>query len=109
MDKALKEKWVAALRSGNYAQGTDALCTVVGGEARYCCLGVLVEEVYGDDTWKEDSSNGALLRSTGNSCTLGYAERGTLGVTEFVGRLVSMNDTLGKSFEEIADYIEENL
>jgi hypothetical protein len=32
-------EWVAALRSGKYAQGTDKLCK----DNAYCCLGVLCE------------------------------------------------------------------
>lgn len=36
----LKE-WVAALKSGNYRQGTSHLCVKDDGRFRYCCLGVL--------------------------------------------------------------------
>jgi len=34
-----KEEWIAALRSGNYEQGRQSLCS--GG--KYCCLGVYAE------------------------------------------------------------------
>src|SRR4051812_10826866 len=40
MDPAVKARWVAALRSGEYAQGRSALRTAVD---KYCCLGVLCE------------------------------------------------------------------
>lgn len=40
MDKDLLQKWVAALRSGNYKQGEEYLCY----NGKYCCLGVLVEQ-----------------------------------------------------------------
>src|SRR2546423_13169889 len=32
--------WVAALRSGEYKQGTGTLERTVDGETRHCCLGV---------------------------------------------------------------------
>jgi hypothetical protein len=38
MKAALKRKWVAALRSGKYAQGRHYLRNSAGA---YCCLGVL--------------------------------------------------------------------
>jgi len=37
MPKKLKQKWIVALRSGKYEQGTDYLRK----NNRYCCLGVL--------------------------------------------------------------------
>jgi DNA-directed RNA polymerase subunit N (RpoN/RPB10) len=40
MDKELKAKWVAALRSGEYQQGYATLYD--SGIDRYCCLGVLI-------------------------------------------------------------------
>lgn len=42
MVKEIADKWVEALRSGNYEQGDGALCSVTEvGEKLYCCLGVL--------------------------------------------------------------------
>jgi hypothetical protein len=45
VDKKLKTKWVAALRSGKYKQGRDQLKTVLepGKPPQFCCLGVLKE------------------------------------------------------------------
>ena len=40
MNKEIANKWAAALRSGDYPQGTGALCD---GKS-FCCLGVLVEQ-----------------------------------------------------------------
>lgn len=49
MKADIKKKWVEALRSGQYEQGTGALViedqTGTGVERRYCCLGVLCEVV----------------------------------------------------------------
>lgn len=39
MNKEIKERWIAALRSGEYSQSSGYLSTDEG----YCCLGVLCE------------------------------------------------------------------
>ena len=41
MHKDIAEKWVAALRSGEYKQGKDVLA--VCDRTKHCCLGVLCE------------------------------------------------------------------
>lgn len=44
MNPEIKEKWIAALRSGDYKQGKSYLAKKgVDGVIRYCCLGVLCE------------------------------------------------------------------
>lgn len=95
MDKALKDKWSRALRSGEYQQGQCALLF----KGKYCCLGVLclvlgreIENVPGNG--KNFDHYGAI------DSILGIAAR-----EEFI----AMNDTEGKSFIEIADYIDDNL
>ena len=47
MKKRIKNKWLKALRSGEYRQGKDQLCELNGytGEYEFCCLGVL-ENLY---------------------------------------------------------------
>jgi hypothetical protein len=40
MNPVIKEKWVAALRSGEYTQGTGVLNRL---DEEFCCLGVLCE------------------------------------------------------------------
>lgn len=94
MDKELKDKWIAALRSGEYKQIQRRLKSSEG----FCCLGVLCEIVGKDQNYIEVRS---LLGSAGEP------ERG------IVERLFRMNDgdtkVDGKSFPEIADYIEANL
>lgn len=44
MNPIVKQKWVAALRSGEYKQGQKRLRNEEGfGDVTYCCLGVLVD------------------------------------------------------------------
>jgi hypothetical protein len=45
MKKKIMEKWVKALRSGEYKQCQETLCSVDynTGEKSYCCLGVLTD------------------------------------------------------------------
>lgn len=41
MDKNLKERWLTALRSGEFKKGTGYLCQRTPSGDTYCCLGVL--------------------------------------------------------------------
>lgn len=43
LPKKLKEKWVTALRSGEYKQGMGMLHAVENGSDKFCCLGVLCD------------------------------------------------------------------
>lgn len=84
------DKWVAALRSGEYKQGRGQL--YVPKENSYCCLGVLGCVVHG-------------LKPT------------TLGGRFYLGALphdventiAEMNDEQEMNFSEIADWIDANL
>lgn len=92
MDTELKKKWVAALRSGEYPQGRLAFKNAGG----YCCLGVLNEV-------------GRLGYGDAAGFFMGKSGEAACGIPESRQALLySMNDE-GKSFAEIADYIEANL
>ena len=89
MDRELKAKWIAALRSGEYKQTSgDYYSPKTGG---YCCLGVLSCVKEGREMREESCST--LKKDEGNA--------------ELVSALISMNDS-GKSFADIADFIEQN-
>lgn len=103
MDKKLKKQWVEALRSGDYEQGTNVLCKLTATGAQYCCLGVLAEVVEGEDTWYAFNAE-ALATARGDVITYGH----NLLPTGAIGDLASMNDD-GKSFDYLANWIEENL
>jgi len=107
--KSVKKRWVKALRSGKYKQGVYALCAYDEDDAlRYCCLGVLVEEEVGGH-W-------ILHQDFGTYSLDGYSDVFPDEAAKEIGlsdaahdKLTQLNDISGKSFEEIADWIEENL
>lgn len=96
MDQTLKAKWIEALRSGEYKQTQHKLKDNIG----FCCLGVLCD-LQGADFDAIEMRFGTLSLSTNPSEYIG-----DLG--EHSSKLSMMNDD-GKSFTEIADYIEANL
>jgi hypothetical protein len=85
-------KWLAALRSGEYAQGKSAMFR----NGSYCCLGVACE-VAGIpmNSYMEVAKWIGVMSD--ETC---YA-----GAYEFV----RMNDELGNTFSEIADHVERKL
>ena len=117
MNAAIKAKWVAALRSGEYQQGAGRLCD---GTA-FCCLGVLsnlyIEET-GDGCWNSGKEyvfkdkDGFLEATELPSAVMIWADLDTSApyVSTPAGQcdLISMNDA-GTPFAKIADIIEEYL
>ncbi len=98
MKKELKERWIAALRSGEYKQGNSYL----RHDNNYCCLGVLcdIEGVPFSDNQgycfnSGDVRTAFLPNNFLSDYNLPY---------NYAKRLAAMNDA-GKSFEEIADFI----
>ena len=51
-NKKVLRRWVKALRSGEYKQGRQRLCSVKNGEVHWCCLGVLADIAI-DSYWVE--------------------------------------------------------
>ncbi len=118
MNKEIKEKWIAALRSNEYKQGHNRLRRF--GE-EYCCLGVLCDLAVkegiakwsdGDD---EDSirieSLDRLEKSTANLINsvkdwAGFSHPYASG-EEVV--LIRLNDTAKLTFKEISDVIESSM
>jgi hypothetical protein len=110
MDAELKSKWLTALRNGQYAQGRNFLRRNSDGTDGFCCLGVLCDLV--DPTkWMGESDGGTRVYSEieGGRCwapiTVEHAAKMTHDESI---TLAKMNDD-GKSFAEIADYIEAKL
>jgi hypothetical protein len=107
MDCDAKKKWVDALRSGKYAQGRNALRK----RNRYCCLGVLCDLTDGDQ-WVEDEKSSIYWYHFGGNRSrvlLPFALADEYDIFSCdIGLLARMNDD-GKSFVQIADYIESHL
>ena len=107
MTPELKAKWVEALRSGKYEQACSGLRAA---ENRFCCLGVLCD-VDGSGHWYLDFTSEYRYVSNGLSHG-GYLPseiREGAGIkkdTEI--ELAQMNDS-GYTFDEIANWIEQNL
>lgn len=117
MNPEVKEKWLKALRSGEYIQARAAL----RNKDSYCCLGVLCDlyrkEVGGE--WIEEYTNfdqTFIAEGISESYFLPLQVQEWAGLSSHRGwessdredSLADMNDT-GRSFEEIAQVIEREL
>lgn len=116
MNPEIKVKWIDALRSGGYEQSHSYLH---GSRDGYCCLGVLCD-VSGIGHWIEgNDSTGAFFYEAGgnhpgvskppHAVLEAVGLSGAATATIAVSDLIIMNDSRGRSFNEIADWIEENL
>ena len=101
MKTELKSKWIEALRGGQYQQGR---WTLRPQDHTYCCLGVLCDLI-NPAGWRHDEfdkhAHEVSFAGDGPIASIGLERRDVRAVVE-------MNDT-GKSFDEIADYIEANV
>ena len=115
MKKSIRNKWLKALRSGDYNQGKHSLCRTTStrkdAQVEFCCLGVLINETEGFDKLpgepqttfgdkrhafqgdKVSMPTGVFLKHIGLS-------------TSAARSLANMNDG-GADFKSIADYIEK--
>lgn len=118
MDKQVKERWVNALRSGDYQQGRAWLKK---GDS-YCCLGVLCDlylvdhdmewELNNNSEYSLDNNTEMLPKSVAKWAGIDVSDEGGVyhgGAINLKGEtLAGLNDT-GSPFDEIASFIEENL
>ena len=126
MNPDVKQKWIAALRSGDYKQTREQLKR----QNSYCCLGVLTdlydkdETIESEDHWCEDlygyTCNGSWYKSESvlpqpvmewaglkeYNPTVKYPES-KIYSEEKILSLAYLNDHENLSFEQIADIIEE--
>jgi hypothetical protein len=108
MDKEVKARWLDALRSGKYKQGTGALKT---SDGRYCCLGVLctVEKpVEWDEARRTMYEGDLVLKGSWSGLSNNLLVRWDIPRGQ-MNDLIALNDDDIKSFNEIADYIERNM
>ena len=120
MDREIKARWVAALRSGEYEQGRGSLRM---GDA-FCCLGVLC------DIAVKDGVIGEPTIEEGEYAYGRFMEKGVLPTEVEVWSGLHIDDPVvitdnsdsyplseslstlndeGMSFEEIAEFIEDQL
>ena len=112
MKEEIKNKWVAALRSGDYEQTKHTLKDKKG----FCCLGVLCD-LYSPNQWESFSDENNCYNYRFSAVDI-IGELLPSGIMEWSGmksddgkrggyqRLSSINDK-GVPFENIADIIEE--
>jgi hypothetical protein len=92
-----KKRWIEALRSGEYNQQRSA---TIRNDRGYCCLGVGAVCL---DMDVPIDGGGREFTKIYNRFDELFGDRQTKRI------LWNMNDNDGKSFSEIAQYIEENL
>lgn len=101
MNSEVKQKWIDALRSEEYEQGTKLLHY----SNKFCCLGVLCD-ISNLSKWKNALNGESYYYMHDNTYlpeeVMVYADI-SFDMTEELAR---MNDT-GYTFNQIADYIEE--
>lgn len=103
VDKDLQQKWLAALRSGEYSQTTGVLHDDKG----FCCLGVLLD-VAGcpwDDNLTQGEGASYYAAYPETSMEFMYDQYYRVGVLDVFGELAEMNDG-GATFQEIAFHLE---
>ena len=103
MDPKIKAEWIAALRSGKYKQGLLRLRSL---DDKFCCLGVLADACLNAD-WQK-AIDGYDVDCFTHSPPDSVLDQAGLSPVH-AGILMAMNDIQGKTFDEIADWIEENL
>lgn len=115
MKRAIKERWLTALRSGTYKQGTGRLHRLDPDTDTdsFCCLGVLCDLAEKEGVAVEVHSNSdanlvlydcATMVPPHSVCE--WAEIDPNG--RLIHVLVDLNDKHALNFSAIADYIEEH-
>jgi hypothetical protein len=100
MNKRYKAKWIKALRSGKYEQGSGSLYNPYNNS--FCCLGVLHECITG----RKPRRNSVFLSDA--IADKASIERVHNSADTIQDKLSCMNDR-GDSFSKISNWIEKNL
>lgn len=99
IETQFKDEWVKALRSGEYKQVKNTLYDAKLDS--YCCLGVACKIAIGK---LRELANGDQFINP----SIEELPSEITGVTRLAEHLATLNDS-GKSFNEIADWIDANL
>lgn len=125
-NREVVKKWLEALESGKYDQGTLTLRDNTVLPNKYCCLGVLCDIVAkeGVGEWKADPdlSHKTLFRISGMGSSAVLPANLSLWLrlheevpkydaphltSSMSAKLMSLNDSFGKNFSEISAIIRE--
>ena len=121
LPKKFKVKWIEGLRSEDYAQITGVLYENYSDESNllpngdckgYCALGVAIAhctdthiEIYdGDSRW-----DSAYKLPIDNTYFYGKDIDKQIMLGKLQDKVIELNDTDGLSFDEIAEWIENNV
>jgi hypothetical protein len=114
LPKEFAEKWLKALRSGDYEQGTNALYKEKTNG--YCCLGVACRIEYPlHYLLGSDGRYAGVIEKSLHQLKFNLKKipkeliGGNLITNRLVNRLTRLNDDDKSSFKEIADWIEDNV
>lgn len=114
MNADIKAQWVSDLRSEKYNQGKHSLKRMWNNrETTHCCLGVLAEQAIAANLVQVEIDKAVTYSDAiidGDVCTLSPKLTNWSGLDRYAeSKLIGFNDSDQWSFEEIADWIEENL
>jgi hypothetical protein len=114
MNQDIKQRWVDALRSGEYEQGKE--CLHDSSDNTFCCLGVLTDlyiKEHGQQWHKPDGATHLTFEDEGG--VLPSSVRTWAGLvfgscSPYVsGRDLASHNDNGMSFDELAQLIENEL
>ena len=111
MNPEVKQKWIDALRSGEYKQGYGQLCQP--NTVRFCCLGVLCELAIKDGLDVEKRKGETKTFYDGDIAILPRKVMDWAGLENLDplvnGVRVSRLNDAGSTFPELANLIEKEL
>lgn len=116
MNKRIKKKRLAALRSGEYEQAREKLLKIdEKGEHSFCCLGVLCDLHSRENKVNWNLNKGSFLCNVDYGTYLNSSGDLPPSINDWSGvtvdeedKLVQMNDS-GRSFKYIANWISKYL
>ena len=114
INQETKDKWVAALRSGKYSQGTHCLVNSVESlGSAFCCLGVLCEVMGAQraEGYRQGHQRGYMFPSPDDGTLQRYTTTLPFSIMHetLQQQLMVFNDDYNWTFDQIASWIEENV
>lgn len=100
MNQEWKAKWVEALRSGAYPQARKRLRTTQG----FCCV---LCDIVDNTKWEMDEGEG-LYGGVATTAPPVYAMN-LVELTQIQASELAQQNDAGRTFEQIADYIENRM